>query len=88
MFSILQSLLGFQPDAPNGKLYVDPALPEWLPDLTVRDLQLGRESFDILFTRTSSGTDYQVLKGPADRVLRRPMTAAAALLRNARLVGQ
>ena len=44
MFSILQALLGFQPDAPNNTLYVDPTLPDWLPELTVRDLKLGDAS--------------------------------------------
>ena len=32
IFSILQTLLGFQPDAPNGKLYLDPVLPDWMPN--------------------------------------------------------
>jgi glycogen debranching enzyme len=78
MFSILQALLGFQPDAPNGKLYVDPMLPDWLPALTVRDLKLGQESFDIQFAQAADGTDFEVLRGPKDKVLRRPMADAAA----------
>jgi glycogen debranching enzyme len=40
IFSLLQAMLGFQPDAPNKLLYVDPHLPTWMPDLTVRDLRL------------------------------------------------
>jgi hypothetical protein len=28
-----------QQDAPRGKLYVDPALPDWLPDVTLTDLR-------------------------------------------------
>jgi hypothetical protein len=74
----LQALLGFQPDAPNGKLYVDPMLPDWLPALTVRDLKLGQESFDIQFAQAADGTDFEVLRGPKDKVLRRPMADAAA----------
>jgi hypothetical protein len=27
---LLQAMLGLQQDAPAGKLYVDPALPDWL----------------------------------------------------------
>ena len=34
-FMLTQALLGFLPDAPRNKLYIDPALPHWLPDLTV-----------------------------------------------------
>ena len=41
VFAFLQAILGFAPDAPRGKLYVDPSLPQWLPDLTVLDLRLG-----------------------------------------------
>ena len=38
---LLQAMLGLQQDAPRGKLYVDPALPDWLPDATLTDLRLG-----------------------------------------------
>ena len=41
-FMLLQAMLGLQQDAPRGKLYVDPALPDWLPDVTLTDLRLGR----------------------------------------------
>jgi hypothetical protein len=36
-FMLLQAMLGLQQDAPRGKLYVDPALPDWLPDATLTD---------------------------------------------------
>lgn len=32
-------MLAFQPDAPNERLHVDPALPEWLPGLLVCDIR-------------------------------------------------
>src|SRR5262249_29256245 len=41
--------LGFVPDAPHNKLYVDPFLPTWLPDLTVHDLRIGKHMLDIRF---------------------------------------
>ena len=34
-FTLLQAMLGIEPDAPRGVLYVDPALPDWLPDVTL-----------------------------------------------------
>ena len=52
-FMLLQAMLGLQQDAPRGKLYVDPALPDWLPDVTLTDLRLGRQRFDI----ASGGTE-------------------------------
>jgi glycogen debranching enzyme len=67
-FALLQALLGIQPDAPNGKLYVDPALPAWLPDVTLRDLHLGRHALDIQFRRQNDVTTWQVLKGDAKLV--------------------
>jgi hypothetical protein len=34
-----------------GTLYVDPALPDWLPDVTLTNLRLGKRRFDIRFER-------------------------------------
>jgi glycogen debranching enzyme len=76
IFALLQAMLGLQADAPNDRLYVDPALPEWLPDLVVRDLRIGKMVFDITFTRKASGrTDFKVTKGPKGAVVRRSMVA-------------
>jgi glycogen debranching enzyme len=63
VFSLLQAFLGFEPDAPGGKLYLDPALPDWLPDLTLTDLRLGKRSFDLRFWREGDETRFEVLKG-------------------------
>jgi len=41
------------PDAPRDRLHVDPKPPDWLPDLTVRDLHVGRRRLDIRFLRDS-----------------------------------
>jgi glycogen debranching enzyme len=62
-FMLLQAMLGLRQDAPNGKLFVDPALPDWLPDVTLTDLRLGRRRFDIHFWRDGKTTAFKVLKG-------------------------
>jgi glycogen debranching enzyme len=67
-FSFLQVLLGCQPDAPNGMLYLDPALPRWMPDLVLRDLRVQRMSFDLRFWRDGAVTRWEVLRGDASRV--------------------
>ncbi len=67
-FMLLQAMLGLQQDAPRGKLYVDPALPDWLPDVTLTDLRLGRLRFDIRFWRDGKDTLFKVLKGRASAV--------------------
>ena len=74
-FSFLQMFLGFQPDAPNGVLYLDPALPDWMPDLVVHDLRIDQMSFDLRFRREGSETHWEVLKGDPSRV--RPLAFAS-----------
>jgi glycogen debranching enzyme len=73
IFSLLQAMLGFQADAPNERLYVDPHLPAWMPDLTVRDLRIGSTVFDIRFARNGDKTTFEVTKGPTDQVSLRSM---------------
>ena len=73
IFSLLQAMLGFQPDAPNKMLYFDPALPDWMPELTVRDLRVGSLTFDIRFARKGETTDFEVTRGAKDAVVRRTM---------------
>ncbi len=50
-FALLQALLGLAPDAPNDRLYVDPALPDWMPEITLRGLRCGTRTYDIRFHR-------------------------------------
>jgi glycogen debranching enzyme len=69
-FMLTQAMLGFLPDAPRNKLYVDPLLPDWLPDLTVRDLRLGGHKLDIRFWREGERTEFKVLEGDAKLVER------------------
>jgi glycogen debranching enzyme len=78
-FMLLQAMLGLQQDAPRGKLYVDPALPDWLPDVTLTDLRLGRRRFDIRFWRDGNKTQWKVLKGNHDAVARRSYASRSHL---------
>jgi glycogen debranching enzyme len=70
VFMLTQALLGFLPDAPRNKLYVDPLLPAWLPDLTVRDLRIGAHKLDIRFWRQDGQTAFEVIKGDPSLVER------------------
>jgi glycogen debranching enzyme len=78
-FMLLQAMLGLQQDAPRGKLYVDPALPDWLPDVTLMDLRLGRRRFDIHFWRDGKDTAFKVLKGKPDAVERMNMALSGRM---------
>jgi hypothetical protein len=68
---LTQALLGFLPAAPHNKLYVDPYLPAWLPDLTVHDLRIGKHMLDIHFWREGEQTSFEVIKGDPTLVERR-----------------
>jgi glycogen debranching enzyme len=74
VWCFLQALLGLYPYAPLNLLLVDPHLPAWLPDITVRNLHVGRAVIDLRFYRMKSGeSDYDVLdkRGPL-HVVRQP----------------
>lgn len=82
-FMLTQALLGFLPDAPRNKLYVDPSLPRWLPDLTVQDLRVGRHKLDIRFWREGEETAFEVTRGDPELVERCDLAAKIAQLRTA-----
>jgi glycogen debranching enzyme len=78
-FALMQAILGIRPDAPNGKLYVDPTLPAWLPDLELRDLRMGAHLFSIRFWLDGEATRYEVIKGDKHAVVQRSFASANAL---------
>jgi glycogen debranching enzyme len=71
-FHLLGMMVGFQPDAIRGLLYLDPALPDWMPDLTLCDLRLGDQLFDIRFWRDGPATRWDVIKGDPAKVAQHP----------------
>jgi hypothetical protein len=46
-----QLFLGLLPDAPHGRCFVSPWLPEWLPRLELRGIAIGRGRLDITVVR-------------------------------------
>jgi glycogen debranching enzyme len=82
-FMLTQALLGFLPDAPRNKLYVEPSLPKWLPDLTVQDLRVGKHKLDIRFWREGDETAFKVIKGDPKLVERCEVVSKVAQLRTA-----
>ncbi len=69
-FALIQAILGLEFDAPHGVLRIDPLLPAWLPDVTLRNLRVGDKVFDITFRREDGETRHEVLRGDADAVVR------------------
>ena len=78
-FVLLQAMLGIVPDAPRGRLYVDPALPDWMPDVTLIDLRLGRKTMDLRFWRDGEATKFEVLRGDASSVELQPIADGLGL---------
>ncbi len=52
---LLTTLLGLEPDAGRHRLVIRPALPRWLPDLRVDNLEVGTSAIDLVVTRASQG---------------------------------
>ena len=75
-FMLLQSMLGLAPDAPSGRLWIDPALPAWLPDVTLANLSVGTQTYALRFWRDGDGTRHEVLSGDPAMVERRPFGAS------------
>jgi len=67
-FALVQMVTGFQPDGPNGQVSFDPSLPEWVDELTLRDLRVGSHLFDIRFWRDGTASRFEVLKGDPQAV--------------------
>jgi glycogen debranching enzyme len=82
VFTLVRAMLGFVPDARRGKLYVDPELPGWLPDLTVLDLRVHRRTLDIRFWREGEETRFEVLRGDPNVVERSRMGVELDRLRS------
>lgn len=66
VFHLLRAMLGLDADAPKNRLYVDPLLPAWLTDLTVRRLRVGRATVDLRFWREGTVTRHEVLAVQGD----------------------
>jgi len=71
-FAFLKALVGFQPDAPGGRLYLDPALPDWASELQLRDLRVGQAAVDLRLWRDGARTRLEVTRGDPSLVEIRP----------------
>ena len=68
---LVMTMIGLTPLAPRGTLVVDPALPDWLPEVTIRNIQVGAARASLQFRRDSTGyTDVEVIDGGGLYVVR------------------
>lgn len=64
-------------DVENGVLYVDPFLPDWLPELRSEGILVGEQLVDVHFWREDGETQVELLRGDGVRLARRPFMQAA-----------
>jgi glycogen debranching enzyme len=72
--AMMQAMLGIYPYAPAGLLFLDPHLPEWLPEISIERMHVGNAVVSLRFWRKADGeTDYSIidLEGELD-VVRHP----------------
>jgi glycogen debranching enzyme len=73
LIAILAGIHG-QTDAEGSRMYVDPALPDWLPSVTISNLRAGRGAMTLDIrdgeaTVTRNTTGFDVVAGPPPRTL-------------------
>jgi glycogen debranching enzyme len=82
VFHLMQAILGIQADAPNKRLFVDPCLPKWLPDVTLRGLDVGDSTLDLRFWREGEESRWEILSRTGDLTVEqrtwKPWNPAAA----------
>lgn len=68
---LVQALLGIRAQA-GHTLWLDPCLPEWLPELRLHGLRVGSAAVDVHFLRDADGkTHFDVLDGSENLQVRR-----------------
>lgn len=75
IFQAVRVLLGLEPDVPQGRLYVDPVLPPWCPELRLENVRIGAQRFTFAASRLpdgSSGIDVESSPGALAVVRGRP----------------
>ena len=76
--ALVQALLALRPVAPLRAIVIDPHLPEWLPDLTLEGVRVGRATFDLTARRRRGGGVSVRTRGDRIWVVRGPTLRAVA----------
>jgi glycogen debranching enzyme len=60
-FTVMQALLGIYPYAPLSVLFLDPWLPEWLPEFSIEQMRVGNATISLKFHRNNDArTNYEI----------------------------
>jgi len=55
VFQFLQAMLGLDANAPAGRLDLKPTLPDWLPSLSIDNMEIGDSRIDLRLSRDADG---------------------------------
>jgi len=58
---LISTILGLVADAPARRLYIQPVLPDWLPDLQLTNLNVGDARIDLDFWRIADRTHWKIV---------------------------
>lgn len=67
IFHMLRVILGLRADAPHKRLYVQPTLPPWLPDITLKDLHVGSCALCLHFWREGDASRWEAEEIKAEK---------------------
>lgn len=66
IFHMVRTILGLHAHVPRKRLFVDPTLPEWLPNLELQRLRVGPSVFHLRFWREGQDTRWEILEREDD----------------------
>jgi glycogen debranching enzyme len=66
IFQMIQTILGLRADAPHKRLYVHPTLPDWLPDIKLDRLRVGKSTLSLRFWREGEDSRWEVTECKTD----------------------
>jgi glycogen debranching enzyme len=71
IIALIQALLGLRPIAAINTIMVDPHLPDWLPEVTIEGVHIGRKKVDLQAVRKRDGRTAIRTRGDRIAVVRR-----------------
>lgn len=67
IFHMIRTILGLHAHVPQKRLYVDPTLPDWLPDIELRGLRVGPSIFTLRFWREGETSRWKIRERQDDQ---------------------
>ncbi len=67
IFHMIRTILGLRADAPHKRLYVNPTLPDWIPEIELQRLQVGPCKLSIHFWRDGNISRWEVKDVQAEK---------------------